>query len=82
MTRPVPVPLLVSSWDASKEHVDVWLARRIHEEYGGLSRDLDRARIRELVRDRRILPVLDGLDEGSPDRGGGRGVIVASSPWT
>lgn len=63
VTRPVPVPLLVSSWDASKEHFDTWLARRIHEEYAGLSKDLDRARIRELVRDRRILPVLDGLDE-------------------
>ncbi|MFJ5155200.1 NACHT domain-containing protein [Streptomyces sp. NPDC088353] len=62
-TRPVPVPLLVSSWDAGKEHFDVWLARRIHEEYVGLSRDLDRTRIRELVRDRRVLPVLDGLDE-------------------
>ncbi|MFF4731669.1 NACHT domain-containing protein [Streptomyces mirabilis] len=62
-TKPVPIPLLVSSWDASKEHFDVWLARRIHEEYVGLTRDLDRARIRELVRDRRVLPVLDGLDE-------------------
>ncbi|MDT0615907.1 NACHT domain-containing protein [Streptomyces lancefieldiae] len=62
-TKPVPVPLLVSSWDANKEHFDVWLARRIHEEYVGLTRDLDRARIHELVRDRRILPVLDGLDE-------------------
>ncbi|MER7515510.1 NACHT domain-containing protein [Streptomyces sp. NPDC126499] len=62
-TGPVPVPLLVSSWDANKEHFDVWLARRVHEEYVGLSRDLDRARIRELVRDRRVLPVLDGLDE-------------------
>ncbi|GAA3503457.1 hypothetical protein GCM10019016_105670 [Streptomyces prasinosporus] len=62
-TRPIPVPLLVSSWDAGKEHFDVWLARRIHEEYVGLSKDLNRARIRELVRDRRVLPVLDGLDE-------------------
>ncbi|MGW0788596.1 NACHT domain-containing protein [Streptomyces sp. NPDC002911] len=61
--RPVPVPLLMSSWDAGKEHFDVWLARRIHEEYAGLTRDLDRTRIRELVRDRRVLPVLDGLDE-------------------
>ncbi|HEX5566693.1 MAG TPA: NACHT domain-containing protein [Streptomyces sp.] len=61
--QPVPVPLLVSSWDAGKEHFDVWLARRIHEEYAGLTRDLGRARIRELVRDRRVLPVLDGLDE-------------------
>ncbi|MET9954357.1 NACHT domain-containing protein [Streptomyces sp. NPDC006339] len=63
VTRPVPVPLLVSSWDAGREHFDVWLARRIHEEYVGLSRDLDRSRIRALVRDRRVLPVLDGLDE-------------------
>ncbi|WP_217145675.1 NACHT domain-containing NTPase [Streptomyces sp. AC627_RSS907] len=62
-TKPVPVPLLVSSWDANKEHFDVWLARRIHEEYVGLAKELDRARIRELVRDRRVLPVLDGLDE-------------------
>ncbi|WP_051718049.1 NACHT domain-containing protein [Streptomyces megasporus] len=60
---PVPVPLLVSSWNAGKEHFDVWLARRVHEEYAGLTRDLNRSRIRELVRDRRVLPVLDGLDE-------------------
>ncbi|MFI8186189.1 NACHT domain-containing protein [Actinacidiphila glaucinigra] len=65
-TQPVPVPLLVSSWDANKEHFDVWLARRIHEEYNGLTTDLNRARIRELVRDRRVLPVLDGLDELPP----------------
>ncbi|WP_431964796.1 NACHT domain-containing protein [Actinacidiphila sp. bgisy160] len=65
-TKPVPVPLLISSWNANKEHFDVWLARRIHEEYVGLTKDLDRARIRELVRDRRVLPVLDGLDELPP----------------
>ncbi|GAA1149054.1 NACHT domain-containing protein [Streptomyces javensis] len=61
--QPVAVPLLISSWDAGKEHFDVWLARRIHEEYVGLSEGLDRRRIRQLVRDRRVLPVLDGLDE-------------------
>ncbi|MGW5641756.1 hypothetical protein ACWEV3_23705 [Saccharopolyspora sp. NPDC003752] len=61
--QPVPVILLASSWNPVKEHFDVWLGRRIKEEYLGQGEDLSRDRIRELVRDRRILPVLDGLDE-------------------
>ena len=59
--RPVPVILLASSWDPAKEHFDVWLSRRIAEEYQG--HGLSRRAIRELVRDRRVVPVLDGLDE-------------------
>ncbi|GAA0527191.1 hypothetical protein GCM10009545_31910 [Saccharopolyspora thermophila] len=61
--QPVPVIVLASSWNPVKEHFDDWLARRIGEEYLGQGKDLTRDRIRQLVRDRRILPILDGLDE-------------------
>ncbi|WP_024804446.1 NACHT domain-containing NTPase [Nocardia sp. BMG51109] len=60
----VPVILLASSWrNPGKEHFDSWLARRIAEEYGGRESGLVPARIRELVRDNRILPIVDGFDE-------------------
>ncbi|GII21115.1 NACHT domain-containing protein [Planosporangium mesophilum] len=61
--QPVPVILLAASWDPRREHFDTWLARRVREEYAGESDALDRQRIRELVRDRRLIPVVDGLDE-------------------
>jgi hypothetical protein len=51
---PVPVLLALPTWDPG-EPLDKWIARRIDEDYPG--------RAGRLVRDRRILPVLDGLDE-------------------
>jgi hypothetical protein len=62
-SQPVPVILLASSWHPAKEHFGEWLTRRIHEEYQGQGHDLTRDRIRELVRDRLVIPVLDGIDE-------------------
>lgn len=59
--EPVPVLVPLGSWDPDREHLHTWLARLLHEEHG--TRRLDRRRIRELVRDRRVLPVLDGFDE-------------------
>ncbi|WP_165960735.1 NACHT domain-containing protein [Actinocrispum wychmicini] len=61
--QPVPVVLLASSWDPGREHFDAWLGRRITEEYLEQGDDLTRDRIRELVRDREVIPVLDGIDE-------------------
>ncbi|NLU75614.1 NACHT domain-containing protein [Streptomyces sp. HNM0575] len=58
---PVPVIVPVWSWDPDREHLHAWLARRVHQDHG--TRRLDRRRVRELVRDRRVLPVLDGFDE-------------------
>lgn len=61
----VPVLLPVADWDPGGERFGDWLARRIAAEYPGL-RDTRRygedAAVR-LVREGRVLPVLDGLDE-------------------
>jgi len=56
---PVPVLLPISSWDPRREHLRNWLARRITQEYPGIGVG-DAAR---LVAQRKVLPVLDGLDE-------------------
>jgi hypothetical protein len=63
--EPVPVLLSVASWLPGEEHLHTWLRRRLTEEYPVL---LDAGRfggsaIADLVADRRILPILDGLDE-------------------
>jgi DNA-binding SARP family transcriptional activator len=63
--EPVPVLLSLASWRAAEEHLHTWLRRRLAEEYPVL---LDAGRfggsaIADLVADRRILPILDGLDE-------------------
>ncbi|MBA2813889.1 NACHT domain-containing protein [Streptomyces sp. KM273126] len=60
---PVPVILLLTTWDPAKQHLDAWLADRIAEDYAGRAPGLDRRSVRRLVRDRRVLPVLEGLDE-------------------
>jgi hypothetical protein len=63
----VPVLLTASSWNPRKERVDGWLSRRLREEYPWLANAEiygDDAASR-LVAARRILLVLDGLDEVS-----------------
>ncbi|MCC8249478.1 NACHT domain-containing protein [Saccharothrix luteola] len=66
----VPVLLSVASWDPVRERPAEWLLRRITEEYPGLHVTHGRAAVERLVRDRRVLPVLDGLDElPAPVRG-------------
>ncbi|WP_190108733.1 hypothetical protein [Streptomyces cinnamoneus] len=62
-TSPVPVVLTLESWDPDREHFRAWLARRIAEDHPGLPRVDGRHPAARLVQDRRILPVLDGLDE-------------------
>src|SRR5579859_2329415 len=55
---PVPVLLPVATWP-DKEHFHTWLARSLIRDYPGISR----AQARDLVAARRVLPILDGLDE-------------------
>ncbi|OKI12666.1 NACHT domain-containing protein [Streptomyces sp. CB03911] len=56
---PVPVLLSLASWRPAEEHLAGWLERQLLREYPYL----DRGTVRVLLRDQRILPVLDGLDE-------------------
>jgi len=63
--EPVPVLLSLSSWQPGQEHLHAWLRRQLAEQYPVL---LDATRfgptaVADLVADRRILPILDGLDE-------------------
>ncbi|MFD6288787.1 NACHT domain-containing protein [Streptomyces sp. NPDC060205] len=63
--RGVPVPLLLSleSWDAESVGLRDWLVARLTEDHPGLPRVAGAHPARRLVRDGRVLPVLDGLDE-------------------
>ncbi|WP_328497403.1 NACHT domain-containing protein [Streptomyces sp. NBC_00414] len=63
--RGVPVPLLLSleSWDAESVGLRDWLVGRLTEDHPGLPRVTGAHPARRLVRDGRVLPVLDGLDE-------------------
>jgi len=68
-TGPVPVPLTLSSWDPAVEDLYVWMARRLTEDYVGLGnvRAYGGSAARELLAHRRLLPMLDGLDEMSTE---------------
>ncbi|MCP2199752.1 NACHT domain-containing protein [Lentzea flava] len=55
---PVPVLLPVARWDPG-EHLHDWIARRLVEDYTGLTREV----AAQLVAAGLVLPVLDGLDE-------------------
>ncbi|MFD8766537.1 NACHT domain-containing protein [Streptomyces mirabilis] len=59
----VPVLLPMASWRPGEEHLHTWLEHRLLRDYPQLTAET----ARDLVRDRRILPVLDGLDELPPD---------------
>lgn len=62
--EPVPVLLSMTGWDPGVEPVHRWLARRLDENYPALrAADFGPDAPRALVSKRRILPVLDGLDE-------------------
>jgi hypothetical protein len=58
---PVPVRLSLASWN-SDEDLGRWIARHLRDVYR-----LPAASARELVTARRVLPVLDGLDEMDAD---------------
>jgi hypothetical protein len=65
---PVPVLLPLASWNPHREHLRHWLATKLVEDYPGLGNKAvygaDAAT--RLVSDRKIVPVLDGLDEIPP----------------
>jgi DNA-binding SARP family transcriptional activator len=65
---PTPVLLPLASWNPHREHLHRWLTRTLLEEYPGLANTAaygpDVAA--RLVAERRVLPVLDGLDETPP----------------
>jgi hypothetical protein len=63
--RPVPVPVSLSSWRPTAEHLYGWLAQRLTNEYeflGNADRFGPDAASR-LLTSGRVMPVLDGLDE-------------------
>ncbi|MBB5953588.1 hypothetical protein FHS29_000158 [Saccharothrix tamanrassetensis] len=61
---PVPVILPIASWDPAAEEPDAWMARRIADTYPALGAiEAGTTFAGHLVRTRRVLPVLDGLDE-------------------
>jgi hypothetical protein len=65
--EPVPVFLSMAGWDPSTEPVHRWLTRRLSENYPALrAADFGPDAPRALVSQRRLLPVLDGLDELPP----------------
>ncbi|MET9881528.1 NACHT domain-containing protein [Actinacidiphila glaucinigra] len=57
---PVPVRLSLTSWDTTRPLED-WLTDEIAETY-----QLSRTTTRRLLEQRRVLPILDGLDEMDP----------------
>ncbi|MFC3572350.1 NACHT domain-containing protein [Streptomyces yaanensis] len=60
---PVPVLLSLESWEAETMAFRDWLVGRIEEDHPGLPRVAGEHPARRLVRDGRVLAVLDGLDE-------------------
>ncbi|MFL6127082.1 NACHT domain-containing protein [Actinophytocola sp.] len=61
---PVPVLVSMSDWDPDAESLPEWLARRLAEDYPALRAGVFGPDVaRSLVTQRRVLPVLDGLDE-------------------
>lgn len=61
----VPVPLVLSleSWDTRRQSLADWLVDRLRQDHPGLPSVDGVHPARRLVLERRVLPVLDGLDE-------------------
>jgi hypothetical protein len=62
---PVPVVFPLASWDPVAQSLHGWMSARLAADYPALGTRTESGatRARELVRTRRVLPVLDGLDE-------------------
>ncbi|CAM5383019.1 hypothetical protein SLAVM298S_01827 [Streptomyces lavendulae subsp. lavendulae] len=62
---PVPVVLPLASWDPGRQGLWGWAASRLAQQHPGLSASGGerRALLLALLRDGRLLPVLDGFDE-------------------
>ena len=69
---PVPVRFNLATWPTGLYSFERWLAAELRAGY-----QLDPAVAAALVADRRILPVLDGLDEMDPDDGRNRRATAA-----
>ncbi|TXK42271.1 NACHT domain-containing protein [Nonomuraea sp. C10] len=63
--RPVPVRLNAARWTLGRPF-ESWLAEQLAQQFGLAARDAHR-----LVRDRLVLPVVDGLDELDPEPSSG-----------
>ncbi|MGH3808741.1 MAG: NACHT domain-containing protein [Pseudonocardiaceae bacterium] len=63
--EPVPVIFPVSTWDPARDSLHGWLAERLVADFGSLGSIISPGRtvVSELLGSRRVLPVLDGLDE-------------------
>lgn len=63
--EPVPVLLQIAGWNPEREHIAAFLARRLASEYPVLAEPISESRnlAQELMAERLVLPVLDGLDE-------------------
>ncbi len=78
---PVPVLLSVAGWEATANvELEEWLVERIVRIYPDLaSAGFGPRQVREASTHRMILPVLDGLDEATPDARGH--IIDALNRW-
>jgi hypothetical protein len=64
----VPVLVPLAGWDPDDESLHAWLTGRLVKDYPALrAAEFGRDAAAALVRQRRLLPVLDGLDELPPD---------------
>jgi hypothetical protein len=63
-TGPIPVIVTPASWDPRVERFSGWLATHLSDQYPFLRR----AEAEALIERRRVVPVLDGLDELPADR--------------
>jgi len=62
--EPIPVLFTLADWDPDVLSYPDWLARRLDRDYSFLAAaEYGEEAARRLVRNRRILPVLDGFDE-------------------
>jgi hypothetical protein len=65
--EPVPVLVTAASWEPRRQHFDTWLAEHLFREYPGL-KGYGREVVAGLVNRRRVLAVVDGVDELPPWR--------------
>ncbi|MFF7636381.1 hypothetical protein ACFZB9_25015 [Kitasatospora sp. NPDC008050] len=62
----VPVILSLSDWDPGELSLQDWVIERVSEDYGDLTTGPEPGVVKSLVQRRKIIPVLDGLDELMP----------------
>jgi NACHT domain-containing protein len=69
---PVPVFVPMTTWDPAKDKLARWLEKQLPRDYPRLEAEVPgeqgrRSRIADLLARQKIVPILDGLDEMSPD---------------